>query len=215
MTNPKPAAPIVVIPTPGVPGLAVALTRDLRDAFGREFMGGTTYGFEEKSAVSIVAAGYGSAFCFDDAAAERWTKALRESEAFKLSVGDGDGFMERILSRFSGPAIDKAKADRAAYEATLAEADRLEAVAKQTREAQLAAEQLAADQLAAEAAEKAKLQEEAAKAGNESVPVLAGDVALASNAEASGDALAEPEPKPTPPAPTPDTKRGNKTPRGK
>lgn len=226
MTNPTPAAPFVVVPVPGQDALPVALNRFVRDPFAREFLAGMTCGFTVPSAVSLVIAGYGAAHCFDEAAAERWMKALKEAGAFEGQT------MEQVLERFTGPFIDKVKAERAERLALLDAEERTAAEAAQTQLAKDAADKLAADQLAAdaaaaealrvseglrtkaleeaEAAEAKRLLDEAVKNGN--APVTTAETA--SNSTSEAEKIAAPEPKPTPPAPEPSTRRGNRTPRG-
>lgn len=215
MTKPSPAAaPFVVVPLPGQAALGVALNRPVRDRFGRELLAGMTCGFEKASAVSLVMAGWGTAHCFDEAAATAWLEAL------KPHFSD-DTPLAQVLHRLSGPFIETVKAKMDAEKAALDAEDRAEAERKATADAQAAAQKLAEDQAAAEAAAYAKLQEqvkaqeEAARAAGvdpvQTAPVTA--EATVSSPSADAEALKEPAPQPTPPAAPPSSKRGNKSPR--
>jgi hypothetical protein len=212
--------PFVVVPPPGTQGLALTvLKHGLRDEFGREFMSGTTYGFEPRSAVSLLLAGYGTAHCFDEEAAERWMKALKATDGAKEKLAgeakSSADLMSMILARFSGPHMEKVKAEEASMRAQLEEEDRHRAEEKLKADALAAQAKLEADQAAADAAEKKRLQDAAAKEGNLSVALVDQPPALVSDANVDGDTARDPAKPEAKPEPAKESKRGDKSPRGR
>jgi hypothetical protein len=212
--------PFVVVPPPGTQGLALTvLKHGLRDEFGREFMSGTTYGFEPRSAVSLLLAGYGTAHCFDEEAAERWMKALKATDGAKEKLAgeakSSADLMSMILARFSGPHMEKVKAEEASMRAQLEEEDRQRAEEKLKADALAAQAKLEADQAAADAAEKKRLQDAAAKEGNLSVAWSTSPPRSSATRTWTATPRATPRSRRRSPSPRRSRKRGDKSPRGR